>query len=274
MTDATWGIGQRASAAPSEWKRVLGRLGLVGKGVMYLLVGVLAVHVAAGDLGTDASQTGAVEYVARQPFGRFLLVALTAALFAMAIWRLVEVVTGDPVEGSEPKDRAKYAVVGLLYLTLGAAALSITLANWGKDTGGGGQGGGQQRATDQVLDWPGGRWLVAIGGLVTIALALYTAKKHAVDKEFLQRIDEPSGGWVTRLGQAGYAARSVVYVVVGVFLVKAAITYDADEAKGLSESLKSLAGSPWGQLVLWAVALGLIAFGMFTLAEARYRRAT
>jgi hypothetical protein len=280
MTDAALKVGQRTSAASAEGRRVLGRLGLVGKGVVYALVGFLAAHIAAGDTGTDASQTGAVEYVARQPFGRFLLVALTAALFAMAVWRLVEVVTGDPAEGSDTKDRLHYAVVGLLYLGFAASALSITLANWGEKTGsgggqaGGGQGGSQQRAAGQVLDWPGGRWLVAVGGALLISLALYTVKKHVIDKEFAERITEPADGVVARLGQAGYAARALVYAIVGVFLVQAAIAYDPAKAKGLSESLQSLAGSSWGQVVLWAVALGLIAFGLFTLAEARYRRAT
>jgi hypothetical protein len=275
MTDAAWRIGGRASAAPREGKRALGRLGLVGKGVTYGLVGFLAIHVAVGDTGTDPSQTGAIEYVARQPFGRLLLVALTAALFAMAFWRLLEVFTGDPVEGDEAKDRAHYAVVGLLYLGFAASALSITLANWGQETSGGGvQGGEQRRATAQVLGWPGGRWLVALGGALLIAVALYTVKKHVVDKEFLGRISESGDGVLARLGQFGYAARAVVYVTVGIFLIQAAIAFEPDKAKGLSQSLKSLASSAWGSVVLWCVALGLIAFGLFTLAEARYRRAT
>jgi hypothetical protein len=274
MTDTAWSIGRRTAAAPGEGKQALGRLGLVGKGVVYALVGFLALHIATGDRGADASQTGAVEYVAHQPFGRFLLVALTAALFAMAAWRLIEVVTGDPVEGSEAKDRTKYAVVGLLYLALATSALSITLANWGEETSGGGQGGGQQQAAAQVLDWPGGRWLVGLGGALLIALAVYTFKTHVIDKEFVERIRAAGAGWLERLGQVGYAARAVVYSIVGVFLIQAAIAFDPNKAKGLSESLASLADSSWGRVVLWAVALGLMAFGAFTLAEARYRRAT
>ncbi len=274
MTDTAWRIGRRTAAAPGEGKQALGRLGLVGKGVVYALVGFLALHLATGDRGADASQTGAVEYVARQPFGQFLLVALTAALFAMAAWRLIEVVTGDPVEGSEAKDRAKYAVVGLLYLALASSALSITLANWGEETRGGGRGGGQQQAAAQVLDWPGGRWLVGLGGALLIALAVYTFKTHVIDKEFVERIRAAGAGWLERLGQVGYAARAVVYSIVGVFLIQAAIAFDPNKAKGLSESLASLADSSWGRVVLWAVALGLMAFGAFTLAEARYRRAT
>jgi hypothetical protein len=275
MTEATFRIGQRTSAAPHEARRALGRVGLVGKAVVYGLVGFLALHVALGDSGTDASQTGAVEYVARQPLGRFLLVALTLALFAMALWRLVEVVTGDPVEGDDAKHRVKYAVIGLLYLGLASSALSITLANWGESSGGGGgSGNGQQQAAAHVLDWPGGRWLVALGGALIIAFALYTVKEHVIDKKFTERLDPPDGGWLTPLGQAGYAARAAVYVTLGIFLIQAAIAFDPDKAKGLSQSLHSLAGSWWGQVVLWGVALGLLAFGVFTLAEARYRKAT
>jgi hypothetical protein len=110
--------------------------------------------------------------------------------------------------------------------------------------------------------------------VLIIAFALYTVKEHVIDKAFTERLDQPEGGWLTPLGQAGYAARAVVYVLLGVFLIQAAIAFDPDRAKGLSQSLHSLAGSAWGQLVLWAVGLGLLAFGVFTLAEARYRKAT
>ena len=276
MTDTAWRVQQRTALATGDTRQVLGRLGLVGKGVVYLLVGFLALHVATGDRGTDASQTGAIEYVASQPFGRFLLVALTVALFAMALWRLLEVITGDPVEGREAKDRVHYAAVGLVYLVLAVSSLSITLANWGADTiaGGGGSGGGQQQGAAPVLGWTGGRWLVGLGGAALIVLAVYTFKKHAVDEEFVERISQPADGVVARLGQVGYAARSVVYTIVCVFFIQAAVTFEPDKAKGLSQSLQSLADSGWGQVVLWAVALGLMAFGLFTLAEAWYRRAT
>ncbi|CAN5435793.1 DUF1206 domain-containing protein [soil metagenome] len=274
MTDGIEVARQRVRSGTSgSAKAALGRVGLVAEGVVYALVGFLALHVAAGNRGARADQVGAVEYVARQPLGKFLLVALTAALFALAAWRLLEVLTGDPVEGDDAAHRGKYAIKGVLYLGLAVSALSITLANLGKgNRGGGGSTGASTTAT--VFDWPAGRWLVALGGVLLIAYALHTAKEQVVEHRFAEWLTEPEDGWLVRLGQVGYAARAVVYLFVGVFLIQAAVAYDATEAKGISGAMRELGGEAWGRLLLWAVAAGLMAFGVFLVAQVRYRRAT
>jgi hypothetical protein len=275
MTEVIEGAGQRVrSGTTGSTKSALGRVGLVAEGVVYALVGVLALQVAAGNRGARADQLGAVEYVARQPLGKFLLVALTAALFALAAWRLLEVLTGDPVEGGDPAHRAKFAIKGVLYLGLAVSALSITLANWGESSGGGSGGRDGATATATVFEWPAGRWLVALAGVLLIAYALYSTKEHVVEHRFAEWLTEPDDGWLVKLGRIGYAARAVVYVVVAVFLIQAAVAYDASEAKGLSGALQELSGESWGRLLLWAVAAGLVAFGVFLVAQARYRRAT
>jgi hypothetical protein len=261
------------SGAPSSTKALLGRVGLVGEGVVYALVGFLALQVAAGNRA-QADQIGAVEYVARQPFGKFLLVALTAALFALGAWRLLEVRTGDPVEGSDGGHRVKYAVKGVLYLGVAVSALSITLANWGKDSGGGGGGRTGAATTATVFEWPAGRWLVVLAGVLLIAYALYSCKEHAVDHRFAEWLTEPADSWLVRLGRIGYVARAVVYVVVAVFLIQAAVAYDPSEAKGISGALRELSAESWGRMLVWGVAAGLMAFGVFLVAQARYRRAT
>jgi hypothetical protein len=274
MTDVLSGAGRRVrSGATGSTKAALGRVGLVAEGVVYALVGFLALQVAAGNTGARADQVGAVEYVAQQPSGRFLLVVLTAALFALAAWRLLEVVTGDPVEGSDAPDRVKYAVKGVLYLGVAMSALSITLTNWGKDSGGGGGGRTGAETTATVFDWPAGRWLVGLGGVLLIVYALYSVKEHVVERRFTEWLTE-APGWLVKLGRAGYAARAAVYAVVAVFLLQAAVTYDASEAKGISGALRELSGESWGWVLLWAVAAGLVAFGAFLAAQARYRRAT
>lgn len=263
------------AAAHGDWKETLGRLGLVGKGVLYTVIGILAVQLATGDAAQQATNAGAIEWVASQPLGQFLLIALTACLFALAAWRILDAVVGDPVEGSEAKDRAKYAVKGVVYLGLAISALAATLAAWGEGgTTGGGQGGGQteQQAAATILDWPFGQWLVGALGAAVVIYAVYIAKEHALDAKFTRRITEGKDSLVGKLGRAGYAARSVVFVLIGWFFIQAAVAYDADEAKGLSGTLQELSGEGWGQALLWFVAVGLVAFGLFTLAEARYRR--
>ena len=122
MGTMTAGIDRQGPEA-REAKDRLGRVGLVGKGVVYGVVGLLAIQLATGDAAEEASTGGAIEWVAEQPFGRFLLVALTVALFALAAWRFLDAAVGDPVEGGETSDRIKYAVQGVVYLALAVASL-------------------------------------------------------------------------------------------------------------------------------------------------------
>ena len=263
------------SPGRGDWKETIGRVGLVGKGVLYTVIGVLAIQLALGDASGDTTKNGAIEWIAAQPLGKFLLVALTISLFALAAWRLLDAAVGDPVEGSEASDRAKFAVKGVLYLSLAVGALSATIANWngsGSSSGGSGSGG-QQQATATVLEWPAGRWIVAAAGLAVIAYALHVFKKHTIDEGFLQRVSVAADSAVARLGRLGYAARSVVFLVIGYFLVQAGLSYQPGKTKGLSGALQEISGKGWGQWLLLAVAVGLFAYGLFTLAESKYRRA-
>lgn len=258
-----------------DWKETMGRVGLVGRGVMYSVIGLLAVQLALGDASQDASKNGAIEWIAGQPLGKFLLVALTISLFALAGWRLLDAVVGDPVEGSEVSDRAEFALKGAIYLSLAVGALSATVANWSGGGGGSGSGSGSsgnQQATATVLEWPAGQWIVAAVGLGVIGYAFYTLKKHVLDEEFRQRLAVTGDGWVTNLGRAGYAARSVIFLVIGYFLVQAGLNHEAGKTKGLSGALQEISGKGWGQWLLFAVAAGLLAYGLFSLAEAKFRR--
>ena len=260
-----------------DWKERLGRIGLIGKGVLFGVIGLLALQIAQGDAAADATHTGAIEWVGEQPLGRFLLVALTVSLLALAAWRLLDAAVGDPVEGSETSDRVKYAVKGVVYLGLGVAAAATTAANWGGSgsSASSGSSGGERsaEATATVLEWPMGRWLVIGVGLAVVAFALHIVKKHVVDREFLRRMSISSTSWIAGFGRFGYAARAVAYALIGWFLVQAGVAYEPQRAKGLSGTLLEVSGETWGQLLLWAVAIGLLAYGVFTLAEAKYRRA-
>jgi hypothetical protein len=123
MTTITETLRHAPSPGRGDWKETLGRVGLVGKGTLYAIVGLLAIQLATGDVSTDASKAGAIEWTAGQPFGQLLLVALTACLFAMAAWRLLDAVVGDPVEGDDAKDRIRFAARGHLYLGVAIGAL-------------------------------------------------------------------------------------------------------------------------------------------------------
>ena len=126
MSDAAGAVVSRVR----DWKEPIGRLGLIGQGVVATIVGIIAIRIAMGDKDEAATSEGAVSWLAQQPFGKLLLVALTVALFALAIWRFLQALMGDPVEGSELKDRIKYAVLGVIYLSLALTTLGVTIANW------------------------------------------------------------------------------------------------------------------------------------------------
>lgn len=269
----------KAQSHAGDVRSKLARTGLAGKGALYTLLGVLAINVALGNRAT-ASEIGAIQTVAQAPFGRFLLIALTAALIALVVWKVAQTISGDPAEGAEGSDRAKYALKAVLYSGAALASLSILIANWGGNAGavpGAGGGSGQQQATAVVLGLPGGRWIVMIVGLVVIGFGAYLIYRQTLNLEFMERIgalEHDKRKTVETLGRVGYAGSGLVTIGVGVFLVIAGLQHDPSDVKGLSGLLADLAGQGWGQLVLWLIAGGLFAYGLFSFAEARYRRAT
>lgn len=276
-TDTMKGV---ARAEAGSARSAVARPGLVGRGLFYLVFGFLALDLA---FGTSDSSQGAVEQVASAPFGRFLLIGLTVALVSLVAWKVLQAIAGDPVEGSEATDRAKYALKALAYAGLAATSVTVLIANWDSNAGSSGSSSGssetEQQATATVLEWPGGQWLVIIGGLAIVGFALYEAHKYAVEAEFMHRIDTASLEHRTRegvewSGRAGYAGKSAITAVVGIFLVVAGIRHDPDETEGLSGALRSLADSGWGTVLLVVVGIGLFLFAAFSFVEAAHRRTT
>jgi hypothetical protein len=256
------------------------RPGLVGRGLFYLLFGLLALDLAFGS--SSSSSQGAVERVASAPFGRFLLIGLSVALVSLVVWKVLQAIAGDPVEGSEATDRAKYAAKALAYAGLAATSVTLLIANWDSSSSSSqssGSGDSQEQATATVLDWPGGQWLVVIGGIAIIGLAVFELYKYAIEAEFLQRLDtmtldESKRKGVEWSGRAGYAGKAAISAVIGVLLVAAGLQHDPDESEGLSGALRQLAESTWGTALLFFIGAGLFLFAAFSFIEAAYRRST
>jgi hypothetical protein len=276
MTSAAVASGQRAARA---WRDPLGRAGIAARGVLYLVIGVLAIQFARGETASEeVNQTGAFESVAEQPFGKALLAALVVGLAALALWRFVQAALGDPVEGDEAKDRAKFAAKGIIYTSLTVTAARVAADSWSggsKDRAASNPGDQQQQeATSTLFDLPAGRFLVVVLGLVLIGIAIYHAWHHAVQASFMKRLAPSSEARrpVELLGRVGHGARAVVFAISGVFFLVAAAQHDPNESKGVSGSLRELAQHDRGRFVLWATAVGLFAFGLYCLAEAKYRK--
>ena len=256
-----------ARSEPFEW---LARAGFVARGLIYLIVGVLALELALGVGGTTTNQQGALRTIARQSFGTVLLGIVAVALFGYALWRLVHAALGGGPESSDNGlERVGALGSGIVYGAIGVLAIEIL-------AGSSSSSGGAPKATAGVLAWPGGVVLVVIAGLVMFAVGVYQGHR-GVTHDFLKdsRTEQMSPKVrraVKWLGTVGHLARMVVFGMIGVFLIVSAVDYNPGKAVGLDGALAKLAQSSPGPLLLGIVAAGLIAFAVYSFSDARYRR--
>ena len=269
---AQMGQQQGEKVARSDGFEWLARLGLAARGVVYGVIAILALKVALGSGGKTTDQQGALKTIAQQSFGEILLVVVAIGLFGYALWRLVRAAIGHGAEGDrdDAKERIDGVASGIGYGILFVTALGILFGS------GGGGGGGPQSTTGGVLDWPAGQVLVIIAGLVLLGVAVDQGikgfKRKFLEKSHTERMSEKTKKVFTAFGVFGHLARMVIFGLMGYFLIKAAIDYDPKEAVSLDGALAKLANSAGGPLVLGAVAVGLLGFGLYSFMDARYRR--
>jgi Domain of Unknown Function (DUF1206) len=257
-----------ASSRAVGW---LGRAGLVARGAVYAVIGILALKLALGDGGKATSQQGALKTVAQQPFGKLLLVLLAVGLAGYAIWRLTRAAVGHGREDSDSGfDRIAGLASGIAYGALCATAIAILIG------AGSGGSGSPKKTTGGVLDWTGGQVIVGIAGGVLIAVGLYQVYKGLAQKfletskthEMSQAVEK---SFMT-LGVVGHVARGAVFALIGYGVIKAAVDYDPNKAVGLDGALRKLVHASYGPLLLGIVAAGFIMFALYSIADARYRK--
>ncbi|HEY4992161.1 MAG TPA: DUF1206 domain-containing protein [Nakamurella sp.] len=255
-----------ADSRPMNWAA---RAGLTARGVVYLLIGVLALLVARGGRA-EVDQKGALAQVLAKPYGGWVVGLLAIGFAAYALWRLSEAAFGVTGEGRRTGPRLKSLARGLIYGFLAYTAVSLLQGS------GGAQSTQQRGYAAQVMAHPGGRWVVGAVG-VGILIAGGVMVVEGLKQKFMRYF--PAGALtgnardaVRRLGTVGTIARGLVFALTGVLVVSAAWTYDAAKASGLDGALKTLRDRPYGGLLLGIAAAGLIVFGVYGLAEARYRR--
>jgi hypothetical protein len=259
--------------ARSKHLERLARAGLVARGVVYGLIGILAIKVAFGSGGETTDQQGALKTIAGQPFGKVLLVLVAIGLAGYALWRLVRAAIGHGPETGEDdtKDRISGVVSGIAYAALCFTAVKILIGSSSSSSS-----SKTEKATGGVLDWPLGRYIVIAAGLVVLGVAVDQALK-GIKQKFREdaKTEQMSPGVdqaYTAVGVIGHLARAVVFALIGWFVIKAAIDYDPDKAVGLDQALAKLSSSAFGPVVLGVVAAGLIAFACYSVLDARYRR--
>jgi hypothetical protein len=256
-----------AGAKPLGW---LARVGLVARGLVYLIIGVLALQLAFGEGGKAVNQQDALKTIAHQAFGRTLLILLAIGLAGYALWRLVRAAVGHGAEQRDSGlDRIAALDSGVAYAILCVTAVEII-------AGSGASSGTPKETTGGILGWPGGTVLVAVAGAILIGVAAYQAYE-GLAKKFLDsaKTGEMSEGvrkGYTALGVFGHVARAVIFALVGYGLIKAAVNYNPKAAIGLDGALRQLADSSYGPALLGVVAAGLAGFALYSIAGARYRK--
>src|SRR6266511_63481 len=209
--------------AGSGWYAVVARVGLVAKGISYGLVGALAVGVAAGHGGKATSRNGALATVADESWGKAVLVALACGFAAYAIWRFVQAFAEREPDDDEAKGMAKkwgkragYIGRGLVYAALTYSTVHLLMNSGGQES----QNEKAHKTTAMVFDWPAGRWLVALGGMVLLGVALwnlYRGLSAKFEEKWHGGMSHAERTWGRRAGVVGHVSRAVVFGLIGVF---------------------------------------------------------
>ncbi len=257
----------------SDWVDKLARVGYSAKSVIYFTIAGLALAEALNWSSSEPDARSTLDVLARQPFGWFILALLFLGLLSYVVWRLIKTFGPSPrgKSGMEALGtRAGYLFSGLAYAGLAWAAAS-RLAGTG---GGGESGSGTQEAASKAMSQPFGDWAVIVAGLIVIGVAgrfFYESYSAGYRKKFTVTDGNASvRKWVDRLARFGIAARGVVFLLVGGFLVSAGWHASSSEAKGSGAALEALERQPYGPWLLAVMAVGLAAYAVYCAARARY----
>ncbi|WP_460793251.1 DUF1206 domain-containing protein [Nocardioides pacificus] len=275
-------LGRRAE--DSDWIDRAVRFGLVVYGVVHLVIAWLALQLALGDQEGSASSTGALHELAQQSFGRVLIWLVAFGMALLVLWRLLEMAVGHREDDGADlwKHRAGDAFKAIVYGALAFTAFQVAQgagSSGGSSGGSGGKkGGGGGSSSDgytaQVMNWPGGQFLVGAAGLAVIGYGAVQIWKGLSEKHTKDLASEGKTGDAGRayilLGKIGYVAKGVAVGVIGALFVYAAATHDPKKSGGLDEALHKVLQQPFGPFLLGAIALGIGCYGLFCFARARH----
>jgi len=245
----------------------LTRLGFAAKGIVYLLIGLLALLAALGEGGETTDRSGVIDRIAAQPFGEVAVTIIAVGLAAYALWRFMCAILDKEHEGSDKKALVKrigWLISGLLYASASVYAFRVLAAN----------GASQDKGDDaphwsaRLMNAPAGELLLAAIGVGIIAFGIAQIRRGWTER-FRKHLRGGVPHWAITAGKWGHIARGVVFGIIGGFIVRAAIRHSPGEARGLERTLDTIAGEPY---LLGALAAGLACYGAYCMIEAKYRR--
>lgn len=266
---------QEAREEVKPWVKPFTRLGYMADGVVYVVVGFMALQAAFGPQDPSVRREEALRQILTESLGQFFLIVIAVGLLGYAGGHFLMATRSQRKEDKEGiqnwVNRGAHILNGVFHISLALAAAELVIGSVG-----GGGGRGPDDWTALVMQQPLGRWAVGLVGLGVLGLAVYefykayTANFREVLK--LSEMSDEEETWITYAGRVGYTARGIVYTVIGIFLIQAALQYDPQEAGGLGQALATLASQSYGRWILGAVAIGLIAFGVYVIFLGRYRK--
>jgi hypothetical protein len=267
-------ITARAPSATEmrPWLHRLVRIGYLAKGIIYLLIGTLALRLAIGEGGRLTDSSGVLKTIVQQPFGFALLAVLALGILAYAGWEITQAILDTKRKGSNAAgvmDRGLSIIKGVVYGTIGVEAMRMLI----------GARAASRNADDYArtaMQFPlGDVFLVLVGAGIAIygVKQISMAWKSQFDDDLnQQQLRSEGGAWVLNIGRAGIGARGVILVLVGIAIARAGFVERPSEAAGMTDAMWALFARPYGQVLLGAVAAGLICFGIFQVLHARYAR--
>ncbi|HEX6915346.1 MAG TPA: DUF1206 domain-containing protein [Chitinophagaceae bacterium] len=262
-----------ATRSLPEWYRRAAKAGLIAKGIVYCLSGIIALLAAlnvGNNNGSEAGKKGVFGWIEHQPFGKWMVLALGAGLVCYTLWRWIQAFKDTEHKGHDGSGLSKRAA----YLSSGFGYAGVAFYAFKTFAGAGGGGDQQKTVAAKLLHQPFGEWLlggVAIGMAAVGVYQLYRAVSGKYKKHVRDALHRDAGGWVSKLGIAGYTARGVVWLIIGWFFARAAMNKRASEAGGTDDVFSWLEQGPWGMLLLSTVAVGLLCYGLFTFVRAKYQ---
>lgn len=250
--------------------RALARVGIAGRGLVWGIVGWLTLSVASGEQ-EQADHTGALRAIAARPLGEAALTVLAVAFGGYALFLVLHAAVGRPAKPDPPSRwgrRAKALAKAPLYAALSAITARVLLG------GGGGGGEGTTSLTARLMGLPGGRWLTGTAGVVLLGLGVVLALR-AVLRRHREKLDLPAvPSWLRRpvlaVGTVGLVGRGAAVALLGGLVIRAAVRFDPAQAKGLDAVVQTVAGQPYGQALLVSAGIGMLAFALWSFAEAAW----
>lgn len=250
-------------------------LGYLAKGVLWVLMGGLTLQAAFGIGSPRVDQNVVLLRLFSQPFGRYTLIVLAIGLGSYAFWRIMQAFFDPDRLGKDflgVVNRAGYVIAGLGYAGMAFAALELSMGN--------GSSGSSEKMTQlltaQLLSFPLGSWIVGLIGAAITGLGIYQVYlgySSRFEKTFEEGDMTPQERrWAIRIGRFGHISRSTVIAVIGIIFIHAAIQYEPDEVGFFGQALRSLSDQPYGVYIIGVLGLGLMAFGVYSMVLARYRR--